>query len=526
MDENRETRAAEKKGAVPNRRNKREQKTACADFGAKKSEHSASELAEKQQKRAEKAARKAEKRRIRAEKRLLKVKRAPQPKVKPIKNESYDEQIERRVRELSREQRYSAGWYDLDNAALIFPASDTHDMSNMFRQGVVLREEVDPITLQRAVNLIMPRFPSLTSALKKGVFWYYLEPASNPLVIEKEHTLPCRTMPLDAGSPLIRVGYYGNRIFVEYSHAATDGNGGITFLNSLLGCYFRLKGEEIKDRTNCLNHLDKPRPEEISDDYLRFCDKVKRKRPLDKRAYRLQGKKLPYGSLITVTGVMSAQELREAAKRKGLTVGQLITLCLFKAIEQDRRFYISKDRSPVIIGVPTNIRKHFDSETLRNFVALMHISSDNETDESKLIESIKRQFSEQDSEEFLRAYVNFNVNAQKNGFFSVLPLPVKNFVLKIAMSLFGNRATTCTFSNLGVIKAPVEFKDKVLRYDFNLGPQPTVLTSVGACTYEGVTTLTFARVIEESGVEKRFFRELTALGVSVALESERIEEGV
>jgi hypothetical protein len=90
--------------------------------------------------------------------------------------------------------------------------------------------------------------------------------------------------------------------------------------------------------------------------------------------------------------------------------------------------------------------------------------------------------------------------------------------------IFGNRATTCTFSNLGRISAPKEFKDKVLRYDFNLGPQPTVLTSVCSASYNDCMSLTFARVIEESGVEKRFFKILTSLGITVALESDRVEE--
>ncbi len=435
-----------------------------------------------------------------------------------------DQLLRERIEEIAKRQQVGEKWYDLDNAALIFPASDSVDMSNMFRQGVLLTEPVDPIVLQEAVNLIVPRFPSLTSALKRGLFWHYLEPTQTPLVVEKENTLPCRTMAIDAGSPLIRVGYYGNRIYVEYSHAVTDGNGGITFLNSLLGCYFKLLGHEIKDKTNCLNHLDKPKPEEVSDDYRRYSDDKKRKRAMDKTAYRLAGKRLPNGSMITVTAVMSASKVNAKAKEYLLTVGQLLTACLIKAVQEDRDFYVRSKKKPVIIGVPVNIRKHCDSKTLRNFVALMHVEGEEDRDIKALGESVKRQFAEQDNEEFLKAYVNFNVNASRNALFKILPLPVKNLALKFIMKLFGNRATTCTFSNLGKISAPEEFKDKVLRYDFNLGPQPTVLTSVGAAAYGDCLTLTFARTIEESGVEKRFFRYLTEMGLDVALETERVEE--
>lgn len=420
---------------------------------------------------------------------------------------------------IAKEQNPVAGWLNLDNAALIFPAGDTADISNMFRVSAVLKEPVDPVMLQKALNLTVPRFPSLTSSLKRGLFWYYLEPSNKPLVVEKQKDFPCRKISLDARNALIRVTYFFHEVAVEILHVATDGNGGITFLNSLLCCYFKLQGKEISDKTNCLNHLDKPKPEELADSYQQLYDEQKLPRAKDKKAYRLSGKKLPAGVLITVKGIMSSSAVNEVAKARGLTVGQLITACLIHAIEEDRKFYLRKSKLPVVIGVPINIRKFYESKTLRNFVALMHVENENCCDFDALCQSVKSQFEKSNNLDYIRSYVNFNVRIQKNKFFRLVPLPVKNVAMKLALKIFSDNVTTSTFSNLGKIAAPEEFKDKVLRYEFNLGPQSTILTSVCGASYNDTLVLTFARVIEESGVEKYFFRKLRELGIPVAVES-------
>lgn len=420
---------------------------------------------------------------------------------------------------IAKEQNPVAGWLNLDNAALIFPAGDTADISNMFRVSAVLKEPVDPVILQKALNLTVPRFPSLTSSLKRGLFWYYLEPSNKPLVVEKQKDFPCRKISLDARNALIRVTYFFHEVAVEILHVATDGNGGITFLNSLLCCYFKLQGKEISDKTNCLNHLDKPKPEELADSYQQLYDEQKLPRAKDKKAYRLSGKKLPAGVLITVKGITSSSAVNEVAKARGLTVGQLITACLIHAIEEDRKFYLRKSKLPVVIGVPINIRKFYESKTLRNFVALMHVENENCCDFDALCQSVKSQFEKSNNLDYIRSYVNFNVRIQKNKFFRLVPLPVKNVAMKLALKIFSDNVTTSTFSNLGKIAAPEEFKDKVLRYEFNLGPQSTILTSVCGASYNDTLVLTFARVIEESGVEKYFFRKLRELGIPVAVES-------
>lgn len=94
--------------------------------------------------------------------------------------------------------------------------------------------------------------------------------------------------------------------------------------------------------------------------------------------------------------------------------------------------------------------------------------------------TVKEQFAHMRSEQYLRGYVNYNVNVEKNKLFVALPLPLKNIGMKAVLKLYSDRVTTTTFSNLGRIAAPKEFEGHVLRYDFYLGPNRCQLTNLCA----------------------------------------------
>ena len=179
-----------------------------------------------------------------------------------------DFKLKKRITEAAREQFTDAEWVKLDNAALIFPSTTRADKNNLFRVSVLLKEKVEPLILQKALNFLVPRFPAVTSAVKRGFFWYYLEPSTHPLTVEKDVDFPCRKIPLDSRHSSIRVLFYENRISVDFFHVATDGNGGLTFVNSLLACYLKLKYDvEVKDKNNCPDFRDKPKREEMVDSF-------------------------------------------------------------------------------------------------------------------------------------------------------------------------------------------------------------------------------------------------------------------
>jgi hypothetical protein len=112
-------------------------------------------------------------------------------------------------------------WMPLDNAALIFPAVRRQTWVNVFRMAVTLPDDVDPAILQRAVNDLKPRFPSIYVHLGTGLFWYFLEEVSAPPKVRRDYAYPLTHMGArELRTCCFRVLYYKNRIAVEFFHSS------------------------------------------------------------------------------------------------------------------------------------------------------------------------------------------------------------------------------------------------------------------------------------------------------------------
>ena len=116
-----------------------------------------------------------------------------------------------------RTSKVHKDWYKLDLSAIVYPTLQRRDFSSVYRLSVLLKEEINPEMLQRAVNLTMPRFPTYKAAIRKGVFWRYLEPNDRPgPFVQEDVKNPCQPMYFKANNRyLVRIYYYRNRIALE-----------------------------------------------------------------------------------------------------------------------------------------------------------------------------------------------------------------------------------------------------------------------------------------------------------------------
>ena len=126
-------------------------------------------------------------------------------------------------------------WYRLDNAATIIPSSIKGADTRVFRIVCELNEEVQPEKLQEALDRAVREFPYLNVALRKGLFWYYLDPVRDRAVVEQEHLPVCSPLYFQGRRNLLyRVNYYGKRINLEMFHVLSDGTGAFGFLERIL----------------------------------------------------------------------------------------------------------------------------------------------------------------------------------------------------------------------------------------------------------------------------------------------------
>ena len=84
-------------------------------------------------------------------------------------------------------------WEKLDNTAHLFPVIASEQMSNVFRVGVTLNELVVPALLQKALDIVLPKFDDFNLRLRYGFFWHYFEENGKEAPrIEEEKSFPCR----------------------------------------------------------------------------------------------------------------------------------------------------------------------------------------------------------------------------------------------------------------------------------------------------------------------------------------------
>lgn len=276
------------------------------------------------------------------------------------------------------EKKQHKTWYKLDLSANVYPTLQRRNFSNVFRLSVVLKEEIDPDTLQRAVDLTLPRFPAFKVALHKGIFWRYLEPNDHPgPFVMPDIINPCMPMLFKSNNRyLIRIYYYRCRISLEVFHSLSDGSGALKLLKTITAVYLRLKGHEISNTCGVLDINEPPRPEEMEDAYIKYASsRVKRPRSQGK-AYRIRGHREPFYTLNIIHGLLSVQEVLQKARSYHVTLTEYLNaVLLYALLEKQKADHVFREH-PVALALPVNLRNIFPSDTLRNFIAMVYPSVD------------------------------------------------------------------------------------------------------------------------------------------------------
>ena len=132
---------------------------------------------------------------------------------------------------------------------------------------------------------------------------------------------------------------------------------------------------------------------------------------------------------------------------------------------------------------------------------------------------VKNQMKLQITEKNMRAVIATNVNDEKNPLLKIVPLFLKNIVMKLIFNAVGERKSCYSFSNLGVINPPEEFLRYVDRLDFVIGNQASAPYNIAALAYKGKIYLNVIRNISEPILEAELHRVFRELGISHVVES-------
>lgn len=417
-------------------------------------------------------------------------------------------------------------WYKLDLSAIVYPTLQRRDFSSVYRLSVMLKEKIDPVLLQMALDRTLPRFPTYKVAIRKGLFWRYLEPNNRPgpYVLEDIKN-PCMPMPFKGNNRyLIRVYYYDRRISLEAHHSLGDGTGGMCLLQTLTAVYLGLLGHPVKPEGFVLDIDSSPDPEELEDAYMRYANaQFCPPRPAEK-TYRVRGTKEPFYTLNIIDGILSVQEVMAVAKRYHASITEYLNAVLLYALLQKQNADFHIRLRPVRIAMPVNLRRFFPSKTLRNFITMVYPSIDPRLGEyqfEEIVEHIHHYMRYYINDKFLRGDITTNAATQRNPLIRVVPLFIKDLVVRTFYTRVQDKNSSAGLTNMGALHVPPDMKPFIERFDIYMGQPFSSRTNCAIISFEDVLTINFASSIVEADVERYFFRKLVQDGIHVKIESNR-----
>ncbi|MHB8132035.1 MAG: hypothetical protein ACYDEX_23995 [Mobilitalea sp.] len=413
-------------------------------------------------------------------------------------------------------------WTRLDNAAKIFPPTTNEKDTKVFRFVCELKEEIDKEILQMALDKAMPLFPMYQTVLRRGVFWYYFENTDFKPEVREEYKLPCSMLyKQNRKNLLFEVTYFNKRINLEMYHAVTDGTGALGFLKTII--YFYIKIRHKQDFNDKLPNLDYDASfsQKMDDSFLKHYSGD---RKLDKikltKAYRIAGRRSIDNRLKVIEGEMSVKEILELSHRYDTTLTVYLTALFFKAIYQDMPTRSRK--YPVILSVPVNLRTFFPSETARNFFTTVNIKYDFNKGSDRLediIQGVKDSFAKELTEDNLRTHMNRLSALEHNAFMRVIPLALKDYILRFAYFL-NEGGITATLSNVGKVSINKELAPYIHMFDcFTTTKKPQICM----CSFGDRLVVSFVSPFDGTDIQKNFFRMLTQEGVGITIASNNKE---
>lgn len=416
-------------------------------------------------------------------------------------------------------------WYKLDNAAKIMPSTAHGSDTRVFRMVCELREEVDPLILQEALDETIEDFPFLNCCLRKGIFWYYLDTRREPAKVYMDNQPPMKQIYYPGRKNLLyRVNYYKKRINLELFHALSDGTGGVAFLKALVRSYlirrYNLNPETIRreeapvDETteDAFSHYYRTRKQRAEMNIRTERNWVKAMFPV--KAYHMVGQRDPNLESHVLDGTVSAAEVLRAAHEKKVTLGVFAVAVFIEAVLGEMK--VRDYDKPIVISVPVNLRQFFPTRTGRNFfgVFLVHFQpEDYDGTLDSIMSAVEREFRENLTEEKIFRSMNSYAELENNWAVKVFPLGIKDLGVGGINHLMKQGVTT-TVSNVGRVKVDPALEPYIEKFAcFNTTDTTQMcIMSFGDRLTFGITT-----AFTDHAMPRRFFRRLTELGIQVTL---------
>jgi hypothetical protein len=422
-------------------------------------------------------------------------------------------------------------WYALDNAGTIMPAVSNSVATSLFRISAELDEAVNLADLEAALAAVSARFPYFAVDLKRGLFWYYLEPHQGPLRVEADTDSPSQAYDINRrGRCLFRVRAKGGRIACEFSHALSDGTGGMRLFKNLLVEYFRRRGVgapppgEAPD-PDLYDLGARPDPEEYEDAYNRHFSEeypVPERLP---RAFHIKCPQLPRHRYRITCGIVPLAPALAKAKEYGASITEMFAAAFLEALQEiwlaAPPAELRRQRPHLSVEIPVNMRKFFPTKSNRNFSLFVLVTQNmklGKRDFPEMVERAHHQLRYEIDSRNIARQISRNVSNSRKMAVRLVPLVLKDFFAPFLFNAFGEDLLSGFISNIGPASLPAAVAERVRRFDFIPAPSVYNKTNASVVSWKGNLYINFGSLARSRELERLFFRRLVSLGLPVRIE--------
>ncbi len=413
----------------------------------------------------------------------------------------------------------------LDNAAKLFPAIISEDLTSVFRLTAALKEPVRYSALKEAVEITSQRFPYFSVSLGSGIFWNFLEYKDQSPRIQVEEKIPCAAFAVKRkNEPLYRVIAKANRISVEFIHILTDGGGGMDYLKSLLYTYMTLIGKTVSSPGNIILPGTPVSEEEYEDGYIKFFQKLPPPARLV-RAWHLPYKLNPRPRLRVLRAEVKVDEILEVSRRYNVSLTEYFVSVYFFSLQKifiSTRGKSKKDIRKVLrIEVPVNMRNKFPSRTMRNFSLFVLPEIDVRLGTytfEEIIKSIHHQSQIGTDIKQISRFLSSNVSYERLLIVRIMPLVIKRLVIAAIYRKLASKRWTGMVTNLGVVNLPVEMEDMIDSLELiPTPPNHKVKSGCALLSYKGRLRINFCNITQSRELERNILTYLNDAGIHVKI---------
>ncbi|MFW9923707.1 MAG: hypothetical protein ACFFDW_10525 [Candidatus Thorarchaeota archaeon] len=415
--------------------------------------------------------------------------------------------------------------FKLDTAGKFFSFISSSKIPCVYRFWATLKDFVNIVDLQKALDNIIPRFPYYQVTLKKGFSWFYWKKTNKKVKVSLEREYPCQYIPIrELNTIPFRIIAKENQIITEFNHSLTDGMGALTFLKALITEYFNVQGIQINDSENIFRPDQIPQDDEIEYSHRKYSKIGIPKLDKTFTAFHLPYSRINSGIFYTVNGKMDVNEVLIVAKKYNVTLTEFLAAIYIDVLQEilmampekkQRKF-----KKPIRIMVPINIRNLLHSNTMWNFTAFVAPGIDPRLGEfsfKEIIEQIHHYKNLQMNKKYIVQQISNFVTLERNPFLIATPRFIKRWFIAPIYKNVAENIFSAIMTNLGKTSLPDPINNEVLDIQVLPMNHPYFKTGCALLTYNDELNINFGRNIAESIVEDRFFEKLKEHNINVKI---------